>query len=304
MRRILMRSLSEVLVGCRVLRTRLSCPRGDLISLAFKSAVLVLSAGLGLFCAMGCGDDDGASPANHAPVITGLSANPDTVQAGEDSQITCTAGDADGDDLTYVWEAPFGTLTGSTATVVWTAPVSAGGYSISVTVEDAHGAAAVDSVAVVVAEEDIDQSNLPEWDGGWTHINPAPGRQAVMWQTFMPGHPNLTAVEIDILTSHPGAGDDTVTVEIADGGNVLASAERLVENGSEGLLRFDFPEIVHLVPEQTYELRVHDTGRTIFGWKYGGETYERGVRYVATEERIGTDWLFRTFSEVYGMTAQ
>jgi hypothetical protein len=145
---------------------------------------------------------------------------------------------------------------------------------------------------------EIDQSNLPEWGGGWTHVNPTAEDHAFMWQTFMPERPNLTTVEIGIMTANAGFGDDVLTVEIAEDGNVLASAQSSVEDGFEGVVRFDFEEPVPLVPEQTYELRVRDTGRTTFGWKYSTDTYERGVRYASSEEKPGTDWFFQTYSEV------
>ena len=142
------------------------------------------------------------------------------------------------------------------------------------------------------------ESNLPEWAGGWTHVNPTGEGQAAMWQTFRPGRPNLTAVEIDILTISPGQGTDVLTVEIAKDGDVLASAECSIEDGFDGLMRFEFPEAVPLVPEQIYELKVRDTGKTRFGWKYGSNTYERGSRYVFAEERPGSDWFFQTYSNV------
>lgn len=151
-------------------------------------------------------------------------------------------------------------------------------------------------VPAAPAAEQLDQSNLPEWDGGWTHVNPASDGQAVMWQTFTPACTNLTAVEIDILTISPGRGDDVLTVEIAGDGVVLASAERAVEDGFDGLLRFEFPEAVPLVPEQLYELMVRDTGATRFGWKYGPNTYERGSRYVFAQQQLGYDWFFRTYA--------
>jgi hypothetical protein len=153
-------------------------------------------------------------------------------------------------------------------------------------------------VSVAPAAEQIDQSNVPEWGGGWTHVNPAGDGQASMWQTFTPTCSNLTAVEIDILTTNPGGGGDVLTVEIARDGAVLASAERSVEDGFDGLLRFEFPQAVPVVPEQIYELRVHDTGTTRFGWKYASNTYERGSRYVFAQERPGSDWFFRTHAAV------
>ena len=117
------------------------------------------------------------------------------------------------------------------------------------------------------AAEKVDQSNLPPWAGGWTHINPTPDGQASMWQTFTPNRPSITAVEIDILTVNPGRGDDTLTVEIAKDGQILASVVRNVEDGFDGLLRFEFAEPVAVVPGELYELNVHDTGKNQLGWK-------------------------------------
>lgn len=97
-------------------------------------------------------------------------------------------------------------------------------------------------VNVARGAEQTDQSNLPEWGGGWTHVNPIGDGQAMMWQTFTPAYSNLTSVEIDILTANPGGGDDVLTVEIARGGDVLVSAVRSVKDGFDGLLRFEFPE--------------------------------------------------------------
>jgi len=148
------------------------------------------------------------------------------------------------------------------------------------------------------AAEQIDQSNLPEWAGGWTHVNPTTDGQATMWQTFTPGRPSMTAVEIDVLTISPGRGDDTLTVEIAKDGQLLASVDRSAQDGIDGLLRFDFVQPVLVVPEQLYELRVRDTGKTRFGWKYASNTYDRGSRYVFAQERPNTDWFFQTYSQV------
>jgi len=146
------------------------------------------------------------------------------------------------------------------------------------------------------AYEKVDQSNLPEWAGGWTHINPDPNGQASMWQTFTPDSLILTAVEIDIFTITPGRGDDTLTVEIAKDGDIFASTDRYVEDGFDGLLRFEFAEAVVVVPGELYELKVRGTGLTRFGWRYASNTYDAGSRYVSASERPGTDWFFRTYS--------
>jgi len=98
------------------------------------------------------------------------------------------------------------------------------------------------------------------------------------------------------MTANPGQGDDTITVEIAKDGEILASVERYIEDGFEGLLRFEFAEAVPVMPGELYELKVHDTGLTRFGWKYAANTYDAGSRYVSANERPGTDWFFQTYS--------
>jgi len=53
-----------------------------------------------------CGKDDKTTdPQNSNPVITSLTADPDTFYAGSSSIITVIADDPDGDVLSYYWEA-------------------------------------------------------------------------------------------------------------------------------------------------------------------------------------------------------
>jgi len=138
------------------------------------------------------------------------------------------------------------------------------------------------------AEIQIDQSNLPVWDGGWT---------AMSWdqsQTFQPGLPILTGVDIDILTANPHLGDDVITVEILKSDVVLATASQLVTAGSEGLLHFDFPTEVYVNIGETYLLSVPGTKDT-FGWKFGGDTYPNGIRFLGEMEKPYHDWFFQTY---------
>jgi hypothetical protein len=97
----------------------------------------------------GCGDDT-TSPGNRTPSITGLSADPGTVDPTGIATITCAASDPDGDDLTYDWDADGGSLSGSGASVTWTAPLLAGVYEVSVIVEDTQGHTISDAAEVEV----------------------------------------------------------------------------------------------------------------------------------------------------------
>jgi len=92
--------------------------------------VLSLSAMIILGCAVG----------NEPPEIVSVSI-PSSIQIDETVTLSVSAWDPDGDDLTYDWYVNEGTLTPSTGTVVqWTAPSTSGNVTISVIVEDKHGA--------------------------------------------------------------------------------------------------------------------------------------------------------------------
>lgn len=87
---------------------------------------------------------------NHPPMITDIIADPDIIDVGEASQLSCVASDPDGDSLTYNWTAGHGTITGSGSTVVWNAPPTVGYYQVRCTVSDGKGGAATDSVGITV----------------------------------------------------------------------------------------------------------------------------------------------------------
>lgn len=118
--------------------------------------IILLILATGLFWA-GCGGDDDDNPAssgNHAPVITSMTAEPDTMAAGETITITAVAEDSDGDSLSYSWEADAG----------WLVPLSSVANMIILlnccpidnfdsawviaTVSDTHGARDTDSIKI------------------------------------------------------------------------------------------------------------------------------------------------------------
>jgi len=96
-----------------------------------------------------------APPINNSPVISGLTANPQSpIEVNQDTIITCIAIDQDGDELTYSWTMSGGTIAGSGSTITWTAPDTAGTYAITCTVSDGNGGEDSELLNIVVTESD------------------------------------------------------------------------------------------------------------------------------------------------------
>jgi len=111
--------------------------------------VLVLLIPVFVISLQGCGDDP-AGPSNGAPNITGLVADPGTVDPAGYCTVTCTATEPDGDELTYTWGSSAGTVSGSGSAVTWAGPITAGTYNVWVAVDDGQGKTDSDTVAVEV----------------------------------------------------------------------------------------------------------------------------------------------------------
>jgi hypothetical protein len=141
----------------------------------------------------------------------------------------------------------------------------------------------VPAVQPVVGQ--LDQFNTPPWDGGWTVIGRRPG-VARLAQTFTPLTSRLTSVEIDVMTGNRGRGGDLITVKIVEGNRVLATASRPVDEGFDGMLRFDFRAPgVSVTAGAPLQLQAEDTNKDVFGWRYGPNMYPGGVAYFN-----GTPW--------------
>jgi hypothetical protein len=88
--------------------------------------------------------------ANHPPVISSLTAEPEKVVCLGSCQIVCNATAPNGNELSYNWSPNAGTITGEGAAVTWTAPLSPGSYNVTVTVTDGRGVEATDYVTIPV----------------------------------------------------------------------------------------------------------------------------------------------------------
>ncbi len=109
-------------------------------SIKFLLVVLLIPALLGFLA--GCSEDEGngtGSDGNRAPVISSLTANPDSVSVDLDSSSTLSvsASDPDGDAIDYFWTASAGSFDVDTLpTATWTAPDEAMQSFVTVEVSD------------------------------------------------------------------------------------------------------------------------------------------------------------------------
>ncbi len=87
---------------------------------------------------------------NKPPTINNLTASGEWTTPSDNLQVTCNAGDPDGDELSYEWATDGGTLSGTGTVVNWTAPQTIGIYNITVTVRDSYGASVTRTLPISV----------------------------------------------------------------------------------------------------------------------------------------------------------
>jgi hypothetical protein len=88
--------------------------------------------------------------ANTPPIIASLVADADWTHPSGTAQVTCTAFDLDGDELSYEWTATGGDISGTGNEVIWTAPEAVGIYDITVVVSDGYGGEDIDELSLSV----------------------------------------------------------------------------------------------------------------------------------------------------------
>jgi hypothetical protein len=92
-------------------------------------------------------------PVNNPPVISGLTADQQTVQPLGRLQLNCQASDPESDNLTYRWTSSGGLLDSSAATASWTAPKDPGSYKVTVVVSDGRGGTSTADTLITVPEK-------------------------------------------------------------------------------------------------------------------------------------------------------
>jgi len=99
-------------------------------------------------------------PANQPPVIDSLTSKYRQVRADMLAPVECAASDPDGDDLSYIWSASGGSISGEGAAVDWVAPDIYDIYTITVTVADGEGGQATETINIGVACCPIESDEL------------------------------------------------------------------------------------------------------------------------------------------------
>lgn len=85
---------------------------------------------------------------NEPPYINSLVADAAWTTPSGSLQLTCTASDPDGDQLSYEWSASEGGISGTDAAVNWIAPDEIGMYDITVVVDDGRGGNATRTIGL------------------------------------------------------------------------------------------------------------------------------------------------------------
>jgi len=88
---------------------------------------------------------------NKQPQINSLIADADWTLPSGSIQVTCTASDPDGDELSYEWSTTGGDISDTDAFISWNAPQEVGIYDVTVVVKDGHDSSATNLLRISVA---------------------------------------------------------------------------------------------------------------------------------------------------------
>ena len=132
--------------------------------------------------------------------------------------------------------------------------------------------------------------NDPPWSGAATNFIPANN----MGQSFTLNGSDILTVEVAVVTRNPGRGGDTVTLMIlSEGGSVLSELLAFVNEGSDEWLRFEIPGGgLKVTPGSKLSIKLQDTGKVVFFWKYGLNTYPDGSAIFFDSPSPDRDFFF------------
>ncbi len=173
-------------------------------------------------------------PPNQIPVIESLTVDEQEVPTSTEVQIVATAGDADGDVLTYQWSTDGGTINGDGSSVIWTAPAISDNYTIKLTVSDGKGGIATKSTTIVAIDKPdnppvvtgmtidgappLKENPARQWVTKTIHCNaedPDGDQLSYLWRAT---GGKITGEGSTVGWTSPGvSGDYTLTVVVSDG---------------------------------------------------------------------------------------
>ena len=182
-------------------------------------------------------------PPNGSPSVW-ASCDPCEVPRLGEVELTATAADPDGDQLTYAWSAPAGTFSGAAdaATARWTAPDSLGPVTVRVEVTDGYGGSASAEVTIEVENElpgvsvscdPCDVPRLGEVELTATASDPDGDELTYAWSAPAGTFSGVADAATARWTAPDSLGPVTVRVEVTDGHGGSASAEVTIEVENE-----------------------------------------------------------------------
>lgn len=126
---------------------------GGAVLFTGNAANIVVQPGQNTFVALNLYQVSNDPPfQNEAPFIGLIVAEKRTVAPNETIALQASATDANGDTLLYSWSATGGSFASASGTnVSWTAPATQGPVTLTVTVDDQHGATSIAQITIDVA---------------------------------------------------------------------------------------------------------------------------------------------------------
>ena len=87
---------------------------------------------------------------NSAPEFLSVPSFAEGVRPGASVSVSCSAVDAEGDDITYEWGSNYGEVRGEGDSITWIAPEALGSYVVTVTARDSFGSQVTRNILISV----------------------------------------------------------------------------------------------------------------------------------------------------------